>query len=166
LALIGRILVVLFAYLVACFAAATVLVIGLLLPSANAHEASLAFRQIFGMAADAAGDPQQVLVLTIMLAAIVLAGTFLVPAMLLIAIAEGFRLRSVLLYGGLGGAAGLAAIQWLDLGSSAAGSSGILPRSIEIAAAAGIVAGFVYWGIAGRAAGAWRAAPSLAAGKQ
>ena len=166
MALIGRILVVLFAYLVASFAAATVLVVGVLLPSANAHEASLAFRHIFGMAADAAGDPQQVLVLTILIASIVLAGTFLVPAMLLIAIAEGFRLRSVLLYGGLGGAAGLAAIQWLDLGPAAAGSSGILPRTIEIAAAAGIAAGFVYWAIAGRAAGAWRGRPSVGTGKQ
>lgn len=165
MALVGRILVVLFAYLVASFAAAAVLVVGLLLPSASAHEATVAFRQLIGVAADSTGDPEQVLAVTIMLAAIVLAGTLLVPAMLLIAIAEGFRLRSALLYGALGGAAGVGVIQWFNLGSPAAGAT-LLPRGAEIAAAAGIAAGFVYWAIAGRAAGAWRGSPSVGAGKQ
>jgi len=166
LALIGRILVVLLAYLVASCAAATVLVFGLLLPSVSADEASLAFRQLFGVAADAVGDPQQVLGFAIALAAIVIAGTFLVPALLLIAIAEGFRLRSVVIYGGLGGAAGLATISWLDLAAPAGIGSSLLPHGAEIAAAAGIAAGFVYWAIAGRAAGAWRATASVGAGKQ
>jgi hypothetical protein len=36
---------------------------------------------------------------------------------------------------------------------------GIVRRHLEIMTGAGVVAGFVYWLIAGRNAGAWRKAP-------
>jgi hypothetical protein len=169
LALIGRILVVLFAYLVASFGAAAVLVIGFMLPVAGGGDAAAVFRQIFGVAAATIGDPWQALLLTIGLAASLIAGAAMVPAMLLIAIAEGFRLRSVQLYGALGGAAGLACVLGFGVDPSAAGPDNPLPpRAAEIMAAAGIAAGFVYWALAGRSAGAWRrpGPASIGTGKQ
>jgi hypothetical protein len=46
--------------------------------------------------------------------------------------------------------------EWSQLALSV---DGFARRELEIMAAAGIVAGLVYWGIAGRRAGAWRAPP-------
>jgi hypothetical protein len=172
LALIGRILVVLFAYLVASFASAAVLVVGFLLPLAGGGDAVVVFNQIFGVAAAAIGDPRQALLLTVGLAASLIASAGLVPAMVLIAIAEGFRLRSVLLYGALGGATGIACLFGFGVDPFAAGleASPLPPRATEIVAAAGIAAGFVYWALAGRSAGAWQrpdpTAASIGAGKQ
>ena len=138
MALIGRIFVVIFAFLVACVAAAFVLMGGLLLPEWNDLM-------------DAAGIPGNTAVL-IGLWAVVISGFGLIPAMLLIAIAEGFRLRSVLFYGFSGGAV---ALIWY-LGSDGLYRAEQAIRDSEIFVAAGIAAGLVYWALAGRKAGAWR----------
>jgi hypothetical protein len=78
-----------------------------------------------------------------------------VASVLLVALAECFRVRAVVLYavaGGLGFAA-LAA----DLGMPASASSAtFLGRERDILTGAGIAAGLAYWAIAGRQAGAWR----------
>ena len=138
MALIGRIFVVIFAFLVACVAAATVLTGGLLLPEWNDLM-------------DAAGIPGNTAVL-IGLSAVVISGFGLIPAMLLIAIAEGFRLRSVLFYGFAGGAV---ALIWY-LGSDGLYRAEQATRDSELFVAAGIAAGLVYWALAGRKAGIWR----------
>src|SRR6266536_1799241 len=93
------------------------------------------------------------------LSAILISGFGLIPAML-IAIAEGFRLRSVLFYGFAGGAIGLI----LYLGSDELYRAEQAVRESELFAASGIAAGLTYWALAGRKAGAWRAerAPSKA----
>jgi hypothetical protein len=79
----------------------------------------------------------------------------LLPAMLVVVLAEGFGIRSILLYavaGGLG-FAGLAT--GLGVGEREPGGA-LIGRELEIMAGAGIAAGFIYWAMAGRHAGAWR----------
>src|SRR5262249_43434201 len=125
-------------FLVACIAAATVLMAGFVLPQWN---------DLMG-AAEIPGDTA----ILIGLSAVLISGFALIPAMLLIAIAEGFRLRSVLFYAFAGGAI---ALLWY-FGFDPAYRPEYLTRESEIFAAAGIAAGLAYWALAGRKAGAWR----------
>jgi hypothetical protein len=147
LALAGRIVVILFAFAMANVAAGAVLTFGYLLPG-------------WTELADTDALVQGMSVVTAFTAFIV-AGTMLLPAMLVVMIAEGFRLRSLLFYGLVGGAAGLFAYYQLGLGSEPQPTDHgfALPREAEIVCAAGIAAGFVYWMLAGRNAGRWRHAP-------
>lgn len=97
--------------------------------------------------------------------AIFLSGFALLPALAIIAIAEAFAIRTVLFYAAGGAAvAALLYLNFRDWDTLALRVNGFARREIEIMAAAGIVAGFVYWAIAGRHAGAWRAAPTLPPG--
>jgi hypothetical protein len=138
LALIARIFVVIFAFLAACVAAASVLMGGFLLPE---------WDDLMG-APGIAGNTA----VLIGLSAVLVSGFGLIPAMLLIAIAEGFRLRSVVFYGFAGGAVALV----LYLGSDGLYRAEQVTRDSELFAASGIAAGLVYWALAGRKAGAWR----------
>ncbi|GAA0786234.1 translation initiation factor IF-3 [Roseibium denhamense] len=81
-----------------------------------------------------------------------------VPAGLVILLAELFRVRSLLVY--LAGA-GLMAFGLWTLGAGDS-QTGLRPGT-SVALAAGFVAGAVYWGIAGRTAGSWRARPASGA---
>jgi hypothetical protein len=77
------------------------------------------------------------------------------PALLVIALAERVRLRSVLVYAAAGGV-GFTALA-ASLGGTGGEPGGVLAgRDMEIMAGAGITAGFVYWALAGRLAGAWQ----------
>jgi hypothetical protein len=79
-------------------------------------------------------------------------------ALALILMSEALAIRSPLFYAGSGAllaaALYLASRNWDTLALSV---NGFARRELEIMAAAGIVAGFAYWVIAGRRAGAWRA---------
>ena len=143
--LIGRIFVVLFAFVMASFAAGAVMTFGFLPPG---------WAETFGWP----GPVHSVAIVTAF-TAFVVAGNMLLPAMLVIAIAEGFRLRSMLLYAIVGGASGLVSYYGGGPGAHPEPSDiGLaLPREAEIVAAAGILAGLVYWALAGRNAGRWRA---------
>jgi hypothetical protein len=147
LALAGRIVVILFAFAMASLAAGGVMTFGFLLPG----WAELADTEAFyrGMST-----------VTVFMGFII-AGIMLLPAMLVVLIAESFRLRSVLIYALVGGAGSVIAYYQLGLGSGAAAAEiGLpLPREAEIVCAAGIAAGFVYWMLAGRNAGRWRHPP-------
>lgn len=142
MAVLVRILMVMFAYALACVAAAIILTIGTLSP----HGAELN-----GLDAPAAAVWVLITIVAAMIAAIAA-----MPSLLVIALAEGFAWRSVLLYGALGGALALA----LGYGFGANGYSvmpaGSPPRDREVMAAAGIAGGFVYWLFAGRRAGLWK----------
>ncbi len=86
-------------------------------------------------------------------------GFAFLPWLLLVVVGESFAIRSALYYAA-GGALVTALIylnlqQWETLALSV---NGFARRELEIAAAAGIVGGFVYWAIAGRSAGRWRRA--------
>ena len=88
MALIVRIFVVLFAFMMACLAAATVITLGLLPPELDELTVMPGAHAGFGLA--------------VAFSAVLISGYALIPAMLFIAIAEGFRLRSFLLYAGFG----------------------------------------------------------------
>jgi hypothetical protein len=80
--------------------------------------------------------------------------------MIVVAITEAFYIRSALTYAVGGGLAGLACYLGLvPFDTETMRFEGIVRRHLEIMTGAGIVAGSVYWMIAGRNSGAWREAP-------
>jgi hypothetical protein len=138
LALVARILVVIFAFVLACVAAAAVMTFALVLPGWTEYP-----------------DRQGIAVLVALSAAFFSIYAML-PAMLMIAVAEGFRLRSVLFYALAGAALALCLAYGWDLRLLRGPDDDLGARGPEIMAAVGIVGGFVYWALAGRNAGAWR----------
>jgi hypothetical protein len=141
-ALIARMFVVIFAFAIAAVAAALVITIG--------------FLPEIGDLSTAGGDPLPIKVL-ISLVTFFISGFALLPAMLVIAISEGFRLRSVIFWALAGCLIGL--FCYYGMAGFFEVSRGPR-RAFEVIAGAGIVAGLVYWALAGRKAGAWRASPS------
>jgi hypothetical protein len=81
-----------------------------------------------------------------------------VPALVLIAIAETFDLRSIFYYTIGGAAIGLFAYYGSNLSVALENTTDLPPVSfgLQLVAAAGIIGGFVYWLIAGRNAGRWK----------
>jgi hypothetical protein len=140
--LIGRIVMVIVAYLLACVAASIVLTIGTLTPQWN-DLASLGMQSAAVWSVVAIGA-----VLIVMLA--------MLPALLVIALAEGFAWRSVLVYAALGGVLALALRYGLDFAGYIGAPDSYLAREREVIAAAGIAGGLVYWLFAGRKAGFWK----------
>ena len=144
--LIGRLFVILFAFLAACFVAGMVVVCAILFPEFS----------------DLGAGPVDPGALNIMLGFgfIFVSGFALVPAMIVVLITEAFYIRGALAYAVGGGLAGLAC--YLGLVPFDTGQlrfEGIVQRHLEIMTGAGIVAGVVYWMIAGRNAGLWRIPP-------
>jgi hypothetical protein len=138
--LVGRIVWVLLAFIIASTAAAMVVTIGSLRPGSTDPGA--------GMVMDEAVS------LIVGVSAMWIATMTLIPAALLIAIAEGFRLRSFAFYA----LAGAAIAYYCGLGGGFAGEVAF-DHTSELLAASGIAAGLIYWLLAGRRAGAWREAP-------
>ena len=81
----------------------------------------------------------------------------MVPAVLVIAIAEAVRMRSFLYYGAGGALIGLIAYYGTDISARLENTTDIDPVRfpLQLAAAAGIIGGLVYWLLAGRNAGKW-----------
>jgi hypothetical protein len=142
LAVIARIFVVLFAFVLACVAGAVVIVFALLLPGWTAL-------------LDRPPD-QQSMALLVGLSAVFFSLYAMLPAMVFIALAEGFRLRSVLFYALAGAVLALCSAYGWDLRFLRGPDDDLGWRGVEVMAAVGIVGGFVYWALAGRNAGAWR----------
>ena len=145
-AFIGRIFVVLFACLVASLAAGFVVAIAVLIP-----EVGLAF------------GPYEQGAMGVMMAFgfVFLTASALLPVLLVIVFAEAVPIRSVLFYAVAGAGLGLMLHFSLNDWDTRAFTAGAFARrELEIMVAAGIAAGFVYWLIAGRNAGRWRAAPA------
>jgi hypothetical protein len=142
MAVLLRILMVMLAYILACVAAAAILIIGML----TMHGADL----------NALDAPAWALWVMIAIATGMIAAVAAMPALLVIALAEGFAWRSSLIYAALGGALALA----LGYGFGAAGylvtADSSPAHEREVLAAAGIAGGFVYWLFAGRKAGIWK----------
>lgn len=142
MSLILRIFVVLFAFVIACVAAALVMTFVLLVPESIDL---------------IAGPSNRPFIMTVVgLSAFFITIQAMLPAMLLIAIAEGFCLRSVLFYALAGAALAVGSAYGWDLRLLHAPGDNLGGRGVEIMAAVGIVAGFVYWALAGRNAGVWR----------
>ncbi len=82
-----------------------------------------------------------------------------VPALVLIAIAETFDIRSIFYYALAGAAIGLFAYYGSNISVALENTTDLPPVSfgLQLVAAAGIIGGFVYWLCAGRNAGRWKA---------
>jgi hypothetical protein len=147
LALLGRIIVIAFAILVASLAAGVAIAMGLLGPQWQVFDGDVVERSTFS-------------VFVAFGAAFTGAAVFL-PLIILITLAEAFRVRSILAYLAAGAlmlvlayyASGLAPPSYEE---SIDHPPPLIPHDTEIAAAAGAVFGLTYWLIAGRNAGRWR----------
>jgi hypothetical protein len=139
MAVIVRIMMVILAYILACVAASIVLTIGTLTPEWD-DLASL------GLQSAAVWS-------VVVIGAAVIATLAMLPALLVIALAEGFALRSILVYAALGGVLGLGLRYGLDFAGHVGEPDGDLARERQVIAAAGIAGGLVYWLCAGRKAG-------------
>src|SRR5690242_16264670 len=147
MSLIGRMLVILFALLLAGAATAIITSFALLI---------FAFQQF-------TPDPVDNVMVwgTALFGAGVAAFSAFLPTLIAIALAEALSVRSALAYALGGGAIMLLAYYGAGFGWSYEESIDHAPplisRQAEIAVAAGVVFGLVYWIIAGRRAGRWRA---------
>ena len=137
-----RILVVILAYLLACIAASIILTIGTLSPEWDDLTA--------------AGLQTAAVWVVVVVGAGAIAAIAMVPSLLVIALAEGFAWRSILIYGALGAVLALALSYGLDFAGYVGDPDSVLAREREVLAAAGIAGGFVYWLFAGRKAGIWK----------
>jgi hypothetical protein len=143
MALIGRLFVILFAFLFACLAAGMIVVGAVLYPEFS----------------DLGSGPidQGAINVVLGFGFIFLSGFALLPALIVVLITEAFYIRSVLTYAVGGAIVGAACYLGLvPFDPATLRFDGIVRRHLEIMTGAGIVAGIVYWLIAGRNAGAWR----------
>jgi hypothetical protein len=147
MALLGRLIVIFFAFLAACLVAGMVVVGAIMFPEFS----------------DLGAGPVDPGVLNIILGFgfIFVSGFALVPAMVVVAVTEAFYIRSALAYAIGGGLVGLACYLGLvPFDTVQLRFEGLVRRHLEIMTGAGILAGMVYWMLAGRSAGEWRIPPS------
>src|SRR5271154_1997212 len=143
MALIGRLFVIAFAFLAACLVAGMIIVGAVMFPEFS----------------DLGSGPidQGAIDIIIGFGFIFISGFALLPALIVALIPEAFYIRSALAYAVGGAVVGLACYLGLvPFDPQTLRFEGIVRRHLEIMTGAGIVAGVVYWMIAGRTAGAWR----------
>jgi hypothetical protein len=144
MSLIARLFVILLGFLAASLVAGAIVVGAVLFPELSDF-------------ADGPIDPSA-LNIVLGFGFIFVSGFALLPAMVVVAITEAFYIRSALAYAVGGGVVGLACyLGLIPFDPATLRFDGIIRRHLEIMTGAGIVAGLVYWMIAGRNAGAWRA---------
>ena len=146
MALIGRLFAILFGFLFACLAAGIVVVCAVLYPEFS----------------DLGTGPidQSAINVVLGFGFIFISGFALLPALIVVLITEAFYVRGVLTYAVGGAIVGAACYLGLvPFDPDTMHFDGIVRRHLEIMTGAGIVAGLVYWVIAGRTAGAWREPP-------
>ena len=140
----GRIIVILFALLLAIVAAGITLAIGIVAPDWAGVDADPIERLSF-------------FIVSFFATSFVGTVAFL-PALLAIVIGEATRLRNFLYYGVGGAVVGLASYYGTNISVRLENTTDVAPvtNALQLAAAAGIIGGLVYWLIAGRNAGRWR----------
>jgi hypothetical protein len=102
----------------------------------------------------ASGTPAAQLAFAIL--ALIASAKMLLATLIAIALTERYRIRALELYAAVAGL-GFAVLA-SDLGIAARSGATLFGREREILVGAGIAAGFVYWALAGRSAGAWQEA--------
>jgi len=147
MALIGRLFVILFAVVLATLATGIAIVIVAVGPQWHAFSGDFSQRADFWIA--------------VFFATSFTGAVGLLPAVILIALAEAFKVRSLLVHLVVGAALLVAGYYASGFGSppyeeSIDHAPPAIPRGVEIAAAGGAVFGLAYWLIAGRNAGRWR----------
>jgi hypothetical protein len=147
MSLIGRIIVIAFAVMVASMAAGIAIAMGVLGPQWHSYSGDFVERGVFWG--------------TAFVGATATGAIGLLPLAILIVLAESFKIRSLV----ANMAAGAVMLLLGYYGSGLAPPSyeesidqppPLISREAEIAAASGVVFGLVYWAIAGRKAGRWR----------
>jgi hypothetical protein len=147
LSIVGRIFLIFLAALVAGIAAGMVIVTAVLTPEWSDLVLGPLDESTFGV--------------MVTFGAIFVSGFALLPALVVIAVAEVFRIRTVLYYAFAGAAvAALLDLSFRNFDTLALSVNGFARRELEIMTAAGIIAGFVYWLIVGRSAGNWGERPA------
>jgi hypothetical protein len=146
MALFLRTIVIAIAFLISCMAAAFVVAYGFVGPELSEFKGSPEFFLVLLFFGGAAGAVTPFYVFA--------------PSFVAILIAEIFSLRSVLYYALAGGLIGALAYFMTDISARISGKGTVVPITQELQwlTAAGIIAGFVYWLIAGRNAGKWEGA--------
>ena len=144
MSLFGRIIVIIFALVVASMAAGVALAIGIVAPDWANMDSDPAERVSFFVVSFFA---------TSFVGAVAMA-----PAFVLIVLAEAARIRSFIYYGLAGALVGLASYFGSNISLRLENTTDMPPveHALQLVAAAGIIGGVVYWLIAGRKAGAWR----------
>jgi hypothetical protein len=144
-AVLFRIVMMIVGYVWACVAASLVLALSTITPDDLAafglqtpHLQSVALWWVVGTGA------------------LIIFAVAMLPSLLVIALAEGFGLRSIVVYGVIGGILALATAYGLNFAGYIAAAGSSVAREHEVIAAAGIAGGLVYWLFAGRKAGAWK----------
>ncbi|MEH2511361.1 hypothetical protein V1291_002715 [Nitrobacteraceae bacterium AZCC 1564] len=144
MALIGRLFAIFFGFLAACFVAGAVIVYALLFPEMDMQTLEV---------------DSGVVNLVLGFGFILLSGFALLPALIAVLITEAFSIRHILAYAVAGGVAGLCCyLAFIPFDTVTMTFEGIIRRHLEVMVGSGILGGVVYWMIAGRNAGAWRAA--------
>ena len=144
MSLIGRLFVIAFAFGVACLIAGAIVVVAILFPEVSAVDA-------IGI------DPNAINVI-LGFGFIFVSGFALLPALAVVVLTEALNIRSVLAYAIGGAVVGLACYLGLvPFDTTTMHFDGIVRRHLEVVTGAGIVGGLIYWLIAGRNAGRWRA---------
>lgn len=141
MSVVARLVVMFFAYVLACVAASAVFTLGMLTP----HWDDLV----------SSGLPPAALWAIVAVGAPIIAVVAALPTALVVAIAEGFAWRSVIFYAALGGALALAVSYGFDLPGDIGRPEIYFEHEREVLAASGIAGGLVYWLFAGRNAGSW-----------
>jgi phosphotransferase system glucose/maltose/N-acetylglucosamine-specific IIC component len=144
MSLFGRIIVIFFALIVAIVAAGIVLAIGIVAPDWAGVDSDPVERVSFFIVS--------------FFATSLVGAVAMLPALVVIIITEAARLRNFLYYGIGGALVGLASYYGTDISVRLENTTDVAPvgNALQLAAAAGIVGGIVYWLIAGRNAGRWR----------
>jgi phosphotransferase system glucose/maltose/N-acetylglucosamine-specific IIC component len=144
MSLFGRIIVIFLALIVAIVAAGIVLTIGIVAPDWAGVDSDPFERVSFFIVS--------------FFATSFVGAVAMLPALVVIIISEAARLRNFLYYGVGGALVGLASYYGSDISVRLENTTDVVPvgNTLQLAAAAGIVGGVVYWLIAGRNAGRWR----------
>jgi hypothetical protein len=145
MSLLLRLIVIFFAFLVASLAAGFIVAVAVMYPQFSSLDLGPIDRDALTVMAG--------------FGFIFASGLALLPATLMAIVTEAFGIRSIVFYA-LGGALfGLAVyLTTTPFDPAAMTFVGVDRRELEVMTGAGIVAGLVYWLIAGRRAGLWRAA--------
>ena len=144
MSLFGRIIMILCALILAIMAAGITLAIGIVAPDWAGIDSDPVERLSFFIVS--------------FFATSFVGAVAIMPAALLIVISEAARLRSLLFYGVGGALVGLASYYGSDISVRLENTTDVPPvaNALQLAAAAGIIGGLVYWVVAGRNAGRWR----------
>jgi hypothetical protein len=144
MSLFGRIIVIFFALFLAIIAAGITLAIGIIAPDWSGVDSDPFERVSFFIVS--------------FFATSFVGAVAMLPALVVIIIAEAARWRNFLYYGVGGALVGLASYFGSDISVRLENTTDVTPvgNTLQLAAAAGIIGGLVYWVVAGRNAGRWR----------